>query len=213
MPRINRRKSIHTPPDRSRVSPSRRVPLPDDGGPTEFTLQRKAEVINEGTACRVDDRRVYITGPVGSLTRAEFASSSNLALLFDQNKIIGKQYRAGAEYARLHRVLWGRVTPKPSTLSKVMATALPERIEAANRAAREERDEDSYIEWMQEQRTLFERGEYRLRHIAGETHTSRRLIRIVVRAVAIDDVYPNKPGQVWRLRLGLNELADAYGIE
>lgn len=212
MPRLNRRKSIITPPKRSRISPSKRSPMPDDG-PTEYTLQRKAEVIGQGTYCRVDDRRVGVTGGNEALARAEFASSSTIALLLEQGRIIAKQYRAGNEYARLHRLLWGRSTPRQSGLSKVLATALPERIEAANRAAREEMDDDAYIEWIGEQRVLYERGMYRLTRIPGHSVTNRRLIRIVLRAVVIDGSYPNKAGQVTRLRIGLNELADVWGIE
>ena len=212
MPRINRRKSIVTPPDRSKISPSRRVAMPDDG-PTDYTLQRKMEVIGEGTYCRVDDHRVMVTGKPGSLTRAEFASSSALALLLDRGKIESNQYRAGSEYARLHRLLFGRSTAKQSGLSKVLATALPERIEAATRASRDELDDDAYNDWMAEQRVLNERGEYRLRRIAGQSHVERRLIRITLRTVAIDNVYPAKPGQVRRIRIGLNSLADVWDIE
>lgn len=212
MPRINRRKSIVTPPRRDKVTPSRRAPMPDVG-PTDYTLQRKMEIIGEGTYCRVDDHRVMVTGQAGSLTRAEFASSSALALMLDRKKLDWDQYRAGAEYARLHRLLWGRSTAKQSGLSKVLATALPERIEAINRAAREERDDEEYADWMAEQRTLFERGEYRLSHITGFNHVERRLIRIALRKVAIDNVYPHQPGQIRRIRIGLNSLAEVWGIE
>lgn len=212
MPRINRRKSIRTPPRRDKIPPSQRTPS-GDAGPTDFTLQRKAEQVGLGTVCDIETHAVTIVGGAKNRARAEFATSSSLALLYDQGKIIAKQFRAGIEYARLHRILWGSSQPKQSGLSKVLASSLPERIEVANRAAREERDDDEYAEWMAEQRTLFERGEYRLRRIAGETHVTRRLIRIVVRAVAVDGLYPNKPGQVWRLRIGLNELADVWSIE
>lgn len=186
--------------------------MPDDG-PTDFTLQRMAETIGQGTYCNVEDHRVGVTGGRDALSRAEFASSSTLALLLEQGRIIAKQYRAGNEYARLHRTLWGRSTPRQSGLSKVLATALPERIEAANRASREEMDDDAYLEWIAEQRTLYERGMYRLHHIAGQSITNRRLIRIVLRAVVIDGLYPNKAGQVSRLRIGLHELADVWGMD
>lgn len=212
MPRINRRKSIVTPPRRDKISPSKRAPMPDDG-PTDYTLQRKMEVIGQGTYCAVDDHRVHVTGGKDALSRAEFASSSTLALLLDQGRIIGKQYRAGNEYGRLHRLLWGRSTAKQSGLSKVLATALPERIEAANRAAREELDDDAYLDWIGEQRTLYERGMYRLCHIAGHDHVERRLIRVTLRAVVIDGSYPGKSGALYRLRVGLNELANVWDIE
>ncbi len=212
MPRINRRKSIRTPPRRDRLSPSKRAPLPDDG-PTDFTLQRKAELIGQGTVCDVTTRKVEITGGKGNRARAEFAGSSTLALLLDRDKIDSSQYRAGNEYARLHRLLWGRTTPKQSGLAKVMATALPERIEQANRLAKEELDDEAYADWLQEQRTLYERGEYRLRHIAGETGTMRRLIRITLRAVVLDGSMPNHPRQVWRLRIALRELAAVWGFD
>lgn len=212
MPRINRRKSIVTPPRRDKISPSKRTPMPE-AGPTDFTLQRQAERIGQGTYCAVEDHRVHMTGGAAAQARAEFASSSTIALLLEQGHIIAKQYRAGNEYARLHRLLWGRSTPKQSGLSKVLATALPERIEAANRAAREELDDDAYLEWIADQRTLYERGMYRLCHIAGKGHVERRLIRVTLRAVVIDGNYPSRAGQVSRLRVGLNELADVWGID
>ncbi len=212
MPRINRRKSIHTPPRRDNVSPSKRSPMPDDG-PTDFALQRHAERIGLGTVCDVQTHKVDIVGGPHNRARAEFAAGSTLALLLDEGKLLHKQYRAGNEYARLHRTLFGRSTPRQSGLSKVLASSLAERIEASNAAAREELDDDAYAEWIADQRTLYERGEYRLRHITGETITARRLIRIVVRAVAIDGLYPNKAGQLWRLRLGLNELANVWDFE
>ena len=212
MPRINRRKSIYTPPRRDRMSPSKRAPMPDDG-PTEFLLLRKAELIGQTIERDPDTGKVRITCGKAAHARAEFAGSSTLALLLDQDKIESKQYRAGNEYARLHRLLWGRTSPKQSGLSKVLATALPERIEQANRASKEELDDEAYADWLQEQRTLYERGEYRLRHIAGETITMRRLIRITLRAVVLDGSMPNHPRQVWRLRIGLNALADVWGFE
>lgn len=211
MPRLNRRKSIRTPPRRDRISPSKRTPMPDDG-PTEFLLQRRAELIGQGTICDLTTHRVEMTGGKAARARAEFAGSSSLALLLERGKILSRHYRAGTEYARLHRLLWGRSAPQQSGLSKVMATALPERIEAANRAAREEMDDESYAEWIAEQRTIYERGEYRLRHMRGSV-TARRLVRIALRAVVIDDMLPTAPAHIARLRLGLQELCDVWRIE
>jgi hypothetical protein len=211
MPRLNRRKSIRTPPRRDRLAPNKRPPMEHDG-PTDFQLQRKAEAIGLGTVCNVETHKVEITGGKNARARAEFATSSALALVYDQGLIIAKQYRAGAEYARLHRLLWGRSSPPASGLAKVMATALPERIEQANRIAKEAMDDESYAEWIAEQRTLYERGEYRLRRMRGSI-TARRLVRITLRAVIIDDLVPTQPAHVVRLRLGLNELANVWGIE
>lgn len=214
MPRINRRKSIHTPPRRDRISPSKRAPMPDDG-PTDFALQRKAEQIGQGVYCDLNRQgRVEITGGPGARARAEFATSSTLALLYDREKIDAKQLRAGNEYMRLHRLLWGRSTPPASGLSKVLATPLPDRLAEAAHASRdrEELDEEGYIEWMQEQRTLYERAEYRLRHLPGSI-THRRLVRITLRAVILDDVMPTEPAHLARLRLGLAHLAEVWGIE
>lgn len=213
MPRINRRKSIHTPPKRSKISPSKREPMPDVG-PTEFTLQRKMETIGEGIFCRVDDHRIAVTGKPGSQSAAEFASSSPAALLLHNGRIIMRQYRAASEYSRLHRTLFGRSTPPASGLSKVLATTLPERLAEATRASRHagEMDEETYTDWIIEQRTLFERGEYRLRHMEGSI-TSRRNVRIALRSVLIDQIYPTHLGLIARLRRALNELADVWGLE
>lgn len=212
MPRISRRKSIRTPPRRDRLSPSRRPPLPDDG-PTDFLLQRKAELIGQGTVCDVQSHRVEITGGKAARARAEFAGSSALALLLEQGTIESHQYRAGTEYARLHRLLWGRSTPQQSALAKMIYTELADRVAQANAASREEMDDEAYADWILEQRTLYERGEYRLRHIAGQTIVNRRLIRIVLRAVAIDGSMPNHPRQLYRLRIALSELASVWGFE
>lgn len=211
MPRLNRRKSIVTPPRRDRIAPSRRTPMPDDG-PTDFTLQRQAERIGLGTVCDVTTKRVDIVGGAQNRARAEFASSSSLALLLDRKQIEHRHYRAGSEYARLRRLLFGRSAPKPSSLAKVMALDLNQRIEAANAAARDEMDDEAYAEWLAEQRTLFERGEYRLTHMQGSA-TSRRLIRIALRAVVLDDLMPEHPVHLARLRRGLGELADVWGFE
>jgi hypothetical protein len=211
MPRLNRRKSIRTPPRRDRISPSRRDPSPEDG-PTEYTLQRKAEQIGLGTVCDVQTHKVEIAGGPGARAKVEFATSSTLALLLQHGRIQPPQYRAGNEYARLHRLLWGRSTAKPSALAKVMATALPERIEQANRIAREELDDDAYADWLADQRTLYERGEYRLRHIAGFSITERRLIRVTLRATVIDGTYP-KATAISRLRIGLAALAETWGFD
>lgn len=212
MPRLNRRKSIRTPPRRDRISPSKRPPLPDDG-PTDFALQRRAELIGQGTFCDVVTHRVEVTGGKMARSKAEFAGSSSLALLLEQGRIESHQYRAGQEYARLHRLLWGRSTPKQSALAKMIYTELPERIAQANAAAREELDDEAYADWIAEQRTLYERGEYRLRHIAGQTITDRRLIRIVLRSVVIDGAMPNHARQLYRLRIALSALAETWGFE
>lgn len=209
MPRLNRRKSIRTPPRRDQQSPSQRAPRADDG-PTEFQLMRKAEAIGGAIMCRVDTRSVDFVGGAEARQAAEFASSSAIAALLHRDRIDLPQYRAGIHYARLHRLLFGRSTPRPSGLTKVLASPLEDRIQQANAAAREERDDDEHAQWLADQRTMYERGEYRLRHIAGETVTARRLIRIVVRMVCIDDMAPAKAGQLWRLRIGLRELADVW---
>lgn len=211
MPRLNRRKSIVTPERRDRVTLSRRAPRADDG-PTDFQLMRKAEATGGAIACRLDDRSVDFVGGAKARAEAEFASSSALAGLLHHRRIDSDQFRAGTEYARLHRLLFGRSVPRPSGLTKVLATSIEDRVHQANAAAREERDDEQHAEWLAEQRTLFERGEYRLRHIAGETIVNRRLIRVVVRMVCIDDLFPSKAGQLWRLRIGLRELADVWGL-
>lgn len=212
MPRLNRRKSIVTPERRDRVAPSKRAPRADDG-PTDYQLMRKAEATGGAIACRLDDRSVDFVGGAKARAEAEFASSSALAAIYHHGKVSSGMYRAGTEYARLHRLLFGRSVPRPSGLTKVLATTLDERIHQANMAAREERDDDEREQWLEDQRTLFERGEYRLRHIAGETIVNRRLIRVVVRMVCIDDLFPSKAGQLWRLRIGLKELADVWAMD
>jgi hypothetical protein len=214
----DRLKSIHTPPKRSQVSPSKREPLNE--GPTDFQLQRKAEAIGQGTVCDVESRRVAITGGKLALGKAEFASSSALALLYSREKIIHPQYRAGCEYQRLHRLLFGSTVPRESGLTKVMATSLDDRLKQEAAASREERDDEEQAEWMAEQRVLYERGENRLRHIRvpvprGRSHEARvnayrMAVRAVLRATCIDDRYPANDEWLYRLKIGLGELAETW---
>lgn len=212
MPRLHRRKSIVTPPRRDKLTPSKRPPTGDEG-PTDFALQRQAELIGQGTVCAVASRRVEMTGGKGVRAVAEMASASVQGLLYARNLIGSDEYRAACEYARLHRLLWGRATAKPSGLSRVLATGLTERLEAATAAARDQLDDEAYTAWVADQRVIYERGEYRLRHIAGGSGTARRLIRVAMRAAVIDQEYPVGHAALLRVKRALRELADVWAIE
>lgn len=234
----NRLKSIHTPPRRDKISPSKRPPREDDG-PTEFTLQRHAERIGAGTVCDVKSRKVGLamsrgTGPMTTnalggkvQADADFAASSSLSRLEFEEVITPDQWRAGSIYARLNALLFGRGSPKPSALGKVMATSLAQRLEAEARAAREERDDDEYAEWLDEQKILYRRGEHALAHIVipmlgdwakaresvrrAKIGSIRMQVRAVVRRVCLDDVYPRRT-MLAHLRLGLQTLADVWEV-
>lgn len=235
----DRIRSIHTPPRRDRVAPSKREPMPDVG-PTEFQLQRQAETIGAGTVCDLKTKKVEMVREIaagqGSVTiyskqvqaDAELASSSALGRLFIEELIRHDQYRAGTEYARLHRLLYGAVTPKQSALAKAIASSLEQRLEEANRAAREERDDEDYADWLIEQRTLYDRGEYALSRImvdldrgwqkAKASHrfakagTIRVQVRAVLRSVCLDNTYPRRT-LVGNLKIGLQALCDCWRIE
>lgn len=220
--RSDRLKSIHTPPRRRDISPSKRPPIHEDG-PTEFQLQRKAEVIGAGTVCDIQTHAVEIAGGKTAQAKAEFASSSALALLYHRSKIIHRQYRAGCEYQRLNRLLFGLNVPKQSTLTKVMATSMEDQIKAEAAARRDERDDDEQAEWLAEQRTFYERGENRLAHIRvpvprgrsheARVHAYRQAVRAVVRATCLDDRYPANEEWTYRLKMGLSELADVWQFQ
>jgi len=234
----SRLKSIHTPPRRDKLSPSKRPPREDDG-PNPFALQRHAETIGAGTVCDVKSRKVGLsrTRGAGNMTvneqgaglqaEADFAASSSLSRLRAEDAVTSDQYRAGAIYARLNALLFGRGAPKPSALGKVMATSLAQRLEAEARAARDERDDDEYAEWLDDQRIAYRRGEHALSHVqvpmmnewakaparyrAAKLMTIRHQIRAVVRRVCLDDYYPRRT-LLPHLRYGLQALADVWEV-
>lgn len=218
----DRLRSIHTPPRLSRVSPSKRPPKEDDG-PTPFQLMRKAETIGVGVACNIASHKVEIVGGAINQAKAEFASSSTLARLYHEAKIIHPQYRAGCEYGRLRRLLFGSSVPRESGLTKVLASSIDDRIHVANQAAREQRDDAEHADWLAEQRTLFERGEYaltrlmrsmpqRAKHVHAKISTFRMNVRQLLRVVCVDDQMP-KATQIQPLRIGLQALADTWEME
>lgn len=218
---MDRIRTIHTPPKRSQITPSKRPPR-EEHGPTSFQLMRKAEAIGQGVACDIASRKVEITGGALAQSKAEFASSSSLAMLYSEDRIIHPQYRAGCEYGRLRRLLFGAAVARESGLTKVMATSIEDRIHLANQAAREERDDAEHADWLVEQRTLFERGEYALtrlqrhmpknaRHPQTKLSTFRLNVRELLRRVCIDDMIP-KATQITPLRIGLQALADTWDI-
>ena len=225
----NRLKSIHTPPRRDKVSPSKRQKLEDEG-PTPFALQRQAEVIGASTYCELNGR-----GTIGMVKQkngenlfskqwaqeAEFASSSALARIFNEARITSQQYRAGINYARLYRLIWGRAVPKESSLTKVMATSF------------EDRDDEDYAEWLAERRAELEHGERALNHIVihvpanlkvkkkGQRENvahalivrARAEIRLVVRKVCIDGQYIHRTPLIVNLQAGLDALREEWGIK
>lgn len=220
----DRIRSIRTPPRLSSVSPSKRPPRENDG-PTPLQLLRKAETIGETIVCDVPSRKVEITGGKLAQGKAEFASSSALARLYHEEHIQHPQYRAGSEYTRLRRLLFGSAVARESGLTKVMATSIDDRIREANRKAREERDDEAYADYMVEQRTLFERGEHALHHVQRPLHDRARYahtllsvfrnqVRILVRRVCIDDEYPRRlETSVPLLRIGLTALSDVWRMD
>lgn len=220
----DRIKSIHTPPRLSSMSPSKR-PARENDGPTDLQLLRKAEAIGQSIACAIDTRKVEITGGKMAQGKAEFASSSALARLYHETHIEHPQYRAGCEYTRLRRLLFGSSVARESGLTKVLATSIEDRIHEANKAAREDRDDEAYADYIADQRAAFEQGEHALHHVQRPLHDRARYahtllsvfrnqVRILVRRVCIDDEYPNRPEtSVPLLRIGLTAMADTWRFE
>lgn len=228
-------KSIHTPPRRDKISPSKRAKR-DDEGPTPFTLQRQAETIGARTVCMLDGKgtiRMAKTVKAGNTTeeiiskdftsQAEFASSSALARILTESGITYEQYRAGTNYTRLHRLIWGSTQARQSSLSKVMATSMEDRIHQANKKAREERDDEDYAEWIAAQRGELEAGESALAHIViplpPRTKASHAIImrerahiRLIVRQVCLENQYKHRGPLLSGLRTGLEALREAWSI-
>lgn len=236
----DRIKSIHTPPRRDKVSPSKREPR-EDAGPTAFALQRKAETIGAGTYCDVSDRKVGMAKNVGTgtnhkavfskatIAQAEFASSGALERLRHEDRLTSEQFRAGSTYRRLHRLLFGSTVPRESSLTKAMATPLEERLRQEAVAARDERDDEEHAEWLTDQRTMYERGEHAMarimvpldqtwarqngmKHRFAKVASVRMQVRATVRAVCVDDRYP-RVTLIPGLRMGLETLVETWEIK
>jgi hypothetical protein len=218
----DRIRSIRTPERRDRITPSKRT-VQEDAGPTPFALMRKAEMIGKGVVCDITTRRVTIGTGKADQAKAEFASSSALARLLHEDLIDGDQYRGGTHYARLHRLVWGRATARESSLTKVMASSMEEMFAKEIAARRDELDDAEYTDWLAEQRVLLERGEYALtripapilnkaKHAAAKANTYRRQVRVVLRQVCIEDIYPRRT-LVTGLRAGLNVLAETWELD
>lgn len=207
-------KSIRTPQRLNRLSRLQRakqkqlnsaIENAEDAGPTTFLLMRRAEILGESLISDIGSRQVRITG-----RHSQSASSSALALLYDRDRITQPQYRAGAMYAAMRRVLFGRAVPKPSVLAKILgesifsATVLDAAFGKATPGALTQEERDEAIE---EMRILYYRGDNRLRKL----HYARR-VREILRLVIIDDMLPDsrRPRYLERLREGLQELADTW---
>ena len=223
-PRSKRLKSIRTPLPANRLAPSQRE---TNDGPNPFQLQRKAEVIGAGIVCDIQTHAVEIAGGKTAQAKAEFATSSALALLYHESRIDHPRYRAGCEYGRLHRLLWGPGVAKGSSLTKVMATTVEEALKQAAAAARTEMDDDERAAWLADQRVLYQRAEFRLDHLrvpnpsasrdagkrSAHANRVRAQIRSAVRATCVDDLYPANDEWLFRLRLGLGEIASVWDMD
>lgn len=208
-------KPIRTPQRLNRLSRAQRAKAKqlksasenaEDAGPTTYLLMRRAEMLGESLVSDIASRRVRITG-----RHSEAATSSSLALLYHLDRITQPQYRAGAMYAAMRRVLFGRAVPKPSVLAKILGESIFATMSMTNAATRaavsdnltpEERDEA-----IEEMRIMYYRGDNRLRKL----HYARR-VREILRRVIIDDMQPDpkRPNHLHRLREGLQELADCW---
>lgn len=208
-------KSIAIPQRQNRLSKKQRsaakqlrsaIENAEEYGPTDFTLMRRAEILGESLVQDIVSRQVRITG-----RHSQAATTSSLAVLFHKDRITQPQYRAGILYASMRRVLFGRAVPKPSVLAKIlgenifatMGTALAQ--VRSESMTDEERDEA-----IEEMRLQYYRGDNRLRRL----HYARR-VREILRRVVIDDMLPDprRPNHLARLREGLTELSDTWGLE
>ncbi len=218
----DRLKSINTPPRQDRLPPSKRRAR-DDDGPTPFQLQRQAEAIGASTYCAIDDRKVGMVKPIGTdgvhnfskqlEADAQFASTCAIARVRYEEKITGRQYRAGLEYARLFYLVAGRISPKQSALAKAIAASLEERLAKEAKARREERDDDEYEEWLAERVVDYRRALYRMQHIRGRDYAEGRNLRNYINRTVVESIYPANGRWLAAVRLGLQELADVFNIE
>lgn len=192
----SRRRSIHTPEQRSRMAPSRR-PQPD-AGPTDFALQRKAELLGEATFCDVESRKVRMSGRNNGQ-----AAFSALTRLHWRDRITLPQFRAGLQYAHLRAVLWGRAHPKPASFYRLIHEHISSDMHLPDEELAEEREER-----MAEMRLAYRRGDDHLRRMPHSTG-----VRVALRATCVDDLYPANDGWLARLRLGLHALAGVWEID
>lgn len=195
MKRSVRLRSIRTPLTRDRIAPSKRDRA--DEGPTAFALLRRAELLGETVVCNVKTKRVTITGRNDGR-----ATTSALSLLYHRDKITQAQFRAGLMYARLRFAWFGSAVPRGSSLASMIHEHLSS--DSALADAEDESAEDK-ADRLEEMRLDFRRGDDRLRKLPYYER-----VRVCLRAVCIDDLYPTKRGWLDRLRIGLQELADTW---
>ena len=110
---------------------------------------------------------------------------------------------------------------------------MEDRIAQANAAAREERDDEDYADWIAERRGELEQGEHALRHMLIHVPANLKVktpgqrpavahaiiiqaradIRKVVRRVCIEGVYIHRQPLIDNLRIGLEALRYEWGIK
>lgn len=203
--RIDRemKRAIAIPVRRNRISSSQREAIEnDDGGPTMYSLQRRAELMGEATYCLVETHETSITGAnTGILT------GTALGILRTRDMIAAIQFKAGALYAGMRAMLFARAIPASTSIFRMIALDLSEREEIKRLAL--ETPED-HAERVEEARIMYYRGDNRLRQLPYA-----RGVREVLRRVCIDDQLPDphRPNQLARLKEGLQELSDTWQLE
>lgn len=197
-------RAIAIPVRRDRIASSRRTALENAelNGPTDFALQRRAELMGQGTYCALGSPETHITGDnTGILT------GTALGILRTQDKIAWVQFRAGSFYAGLQHMLFGKVVPGTSSIFRNIALDLVEREQVSRRAT--ETEEDHAIR-TEEARIMYYRGDNRLRALPFA-----RRVREILRRVCLNDALPDpkRPNQLHRLREGLQELVDTWDLD
>jgi hypothetical protein len=198
-------RAIAIPVRRDRIARTKREPLDvskGDDAASLYALQRRAELMGEGTYCLIETGEVGITGPnSGVLT------GTALGLLRTRDEIEAVEFRAGCLYGGLRSMLYPRAVPGSTSVYRMMALELGEVLDERLRA-RETPDE--HAERIEEARIMYYRGDNRLRQLP---HARR--VREMLRVVVIDDRMPDEsaPIQVKWLREGLRALVDTWDLD
>jgi hypothetical protein len=175
----------------NRLSPAKRHHEPDDGstGPTLETLMRTAERLGKSVYCDVKTRKVVMDGN-------SQAASSALSVLRDRGKITDDQHKAGQLYGYYHRVVYGRITPKPSAFSRWIT-------DDQGYVSRSGGDPDDMEALQIECAAAFDRADAALQ---------KPMHRKLVRLVCLDGFAPSNLNEQRALVHGLNALIKTWKL-
>lgn len=175
-----------------KLTPSQRFHDPDATGPTPETIMRAAERLGRPVFCDIRTRKVMMDGNTQ-------AASSALGILRERGWLSEGQYRAGNLYGYYFRVVYGRITPKASAMSRWIGPS-----DGEHGPIKTQNDVD---EIAAECRVAYDIGEAVLKH-----HSRPEIHRKMVRLVCLEGIMPSSDREVRALVSGLTNLMLTWAI-